>query len=62
MEKTYKREVASVMLAFLGMMYVWGVYTPAALQVAELITTPIFLFVAGAFGMDAYSKQVTNVK
>ncbi len=62
MEKTYKREVASIMLAFLAIMYVWGVYNPSSLQVAEYLTTPVFLFVAGAFGMDAYSKQVTNVK
>ncbi len=58
--KTMKREVACVMLLFLGIMHTAGVFYPAAVQTAEYITTPIFLFAGGAFGMDAFSKQVTK--
>lgn len=55
--KTYKREVASVMLVFLGGMFIWGVYSPGAQQAAEFLTLPIFTFVAGAFAIDAVFKQ-----
>lgn len=50
--KTYKREVAVLLLLF------WG-YCVLALEHETIgaITPWIFLYVLGAFGMDAYSKQ-----
>lgn len=57
-KKTYKREVAGGMLAFLATMSVAGVVIPGALNVAETLVTPIFLFAGGAFGMDAYASQI----
>lgn len=51
--KTYKREVAILLLTF------WG-YCVVTLS-AETITaiTPwVFLYVLGAFGMDSYAKQI----
>lgn len=56
--KTYKREVAYSMLGFLATMSVAGVVIPGALDVAETLVTPIFLFAGGAFGMDAYARQI----
>ena len=58
MEKTYKREVAMAMLAFVGVFHVLGMWMPEAIQVAEYLTTPVFIFAGAAFGMDAYAKQV----
>ena len=57
MQKTYKREVAIAMLVFVGGFHVLGMWMPEAVQVAEYLTTPVLLFVAAAFGMDAYAKQ-----
>jgi hypothetical protein len=59
MEKTYKREVAVAMLIFVGVFHVLGMWMPEAIQVAEYLTTPVFLFAGAAFGMDAYAKQVS---
>jgi len=56
--KTYKREVAGAMLVFLAVLHVAAIFYGDALQTAEYLTTPIFLFAATAFGVDAYSKQV----
>jgi len=56
-EKTYKREVAISMLMFLGGLFVWGIWTPEAMQAAEFLTLPIFTFAAGAFAIDAVFKQ-----
>ncbi len=58
MRKTMKREAASVMLLYLGAMFVWGVFDEGARAIAEYLATFVFLFAAGAFGMDAYSKQI----
>lgn len=58
MQKTYKREVAMTLLCFLGAMFITSLWFTEATQVAEYLTTPIFLFVSVAFGMDAYAKQV----
>jgi hypothetical protein len=55
--KTYKREVALVMLVCLAGLFVWGVYSPQAMQVAEFLTFPIFTFAGGAFALDAAFKQ-----
>jgi len=56
--KTYKRELAVVMLAFLGALFVWGVFDPEAKDSARFLTLPIFTFAGGAFGMDAWAKQL----
>jgi len=55
--KTYKREAAAVMLAFLGVMAFWGVWEPEAQRTAEYFTLPIFTFAGGAFALDAVFKQ-----
>ena len=56
--KTFKREVAAVMLGFLGAMFVWGVPSEAAGQAARFLTLPVFTFAGGAFGLDAWAKQL----
>lgn len=56
--KTYKREAAAVMLLFLSVLFVWGVWEPRAAEAAQYLTTPVFLFAGAAFGVDAYAKQV----
>lgn len=58
MQKTYKRELASAMLVFLGALFCSGLYYQEAMQAAEFLTTPVFLFSAAAFGIDSYAKQV----
>tara|TARA_R110000744_G_C19333344_1_gene558796 strand:- start:480 stop:659 length:180 start_codon:yes stop_codon:yes gene_type:complete len=58
MQKTYKRELSLVMLGLLGVLFVLGMSSVEAMQAAEFLTTPIFLFATGAFGIDAYAKQV----
>ena len=55
--KTYKREVALVMLVCLAGLFGWGVYSPQAMQVAEFLTFPIFTFAGGAFALDSAFKQ-----
>jgi hypothetical protein len=55
--KTYKREVASVMLVCLAGLFGWGVYSPQAMQAAEFLTFPIFTFAGGAFALDTAVKQ-----
>lgn len=59
MGKTYKREAACVMLAFLAGLCVYGLWSGdnAALEWAKLLTAPIFLFAGGAFGLDVVAKQ-----
>ena len=55
--KTYKREVALVMLTFWAGMSIWGVWEPEAKQAFEFITLPVFTFAGGAFAIDAAIKQ-----
>lgn len=57
--KTYKREVAGVLLLFLMGMFVWAVGddTGRAMQIAEFLTLPIFTFAGGAFALDSVFKQ-----
>lgn len=57
--KTYKRETACVMLATLAGLFAWGLSVDKAqvVDVAKFLTTPIFMFAGGAFGMDAIAKQ-----
>jgi len=58
--KTLKRETAIALLFFLLCLAVYDVLsgggTPAK-EWADLLTTPIFMFAAGAFGLDALFKQ-----
>lgn len=56
-DKTYKREIAGVMLLFLSGMFVWGVSNESAKQIAEFLTLPVFTFAGGAFAIDAVFKQ-----
>jgi len=58
MQKTYKREVAISMLMFVVGAHTAGMWFSEAVQMAEYLTTPVFMFAGAAFGMDAYAKQV----
>lgn len=51
--KSYKREVAVALLIWLA--YVTEVKDVNTL---EVLIWPVFGFVTGAFGLDAYAKQV----
>lgn len=53
--KTYKRELATVMLVGLGALVATG---DAAM--VEIMVWPIVGFAAGAFGLDAVAKQWTK--
>lgn len=55
--KTYKREVAMVLLMWIIGMSVWGVWEPQAAQAAQFFTLPVFTFAGGAFAIDAAFKQ-----
>lgn len=57
-EKTYKREVAGVLIAVFIGLTIAGMWFPPALGAADSIKFEVFAFAALAFGMDAYSKQV----
>lgn len=56
MKKTLKREVAVVLLGFLLFLSIEG----DNVEELRILTTPFVLFAMGAFGMDAYAKQVKN--
>tara|TARA_R110000796_G_scaffold41118_3_gene101494 strand:+ start:1210 stop:1410 length:201 start_codon:yes stop_codon:yes gene_type:complete len=56
--KTYKRETAALLLLFWCGMTTWGVWQENAREAAEFMATFVFLFAAGAFGLDAWSKQL----
>lgn len=58
LRKTYKREIATVMVAFLGAFFVWGVFRAEAGEAARYLTLPVFAFAGGAFGLDAMAKQL----
>jgi uncharacterized membrane protein YiaA len=58
MEKTYKRELSSVLLVVYIGLLVAGVWSPEAFTASEAIKLEVFAFAALAFGMDAYSKQI----
>lgn len=55
----YKRITAAVLLAFWAGLTVYGVYDPSSPSGAagEFASAPIFLFAAGAFGLDAVMKK-----
>jgi hypothetical protein len=56
--KTYKREAAGGLFLVLGAFFLAGIWVEAAMQAAEFLTAPVFMFGAAAFGVDAYAKQV----
>ena len=56
--KTWKRETAWFLLVALLGFHAWGVFEPQAKDAAENLTVPIFLFIGGAFGLDAMAKQL----
>jgi hypothetical protein len=60
MRKTWKREVALALLAYCAGLggYVAATGSPSGLAVLQLWLPSSFLFAAGAFGMDAWSKQL----
>lgn len=53
--KTYKREVAIVLLAGLGVVVFSG-----NIEMVKVLVWPVFAFAMAAFGMDSYAKQVQN--
>ncbi|MDE0590407.1 hypothetical protein OU789_10760 [Halocynthiibacter sp. C4] len=57
MAKTYKRETSWAMLLFLAALVVWGPWNPEAKEAARFLSTYIFIFAGGAFGLDAIVKQ-----
>lgn len=56
--KTYKREVAGLLLAFWAAMTVWGVSEPEAKEASRFMAIFVFTFAAGAWGLDAWAKQL----
>lgn len=59
MTRTYKREVAFVVLAYCLGMFTWGaVGNEAAIKVAETILPWAIMLVIGAFGFEAVTKQL----
>ncbi len=58
MEKTLKREVAIALVAFWAAMTVWGVFEPRAAAAAEFMMLGVFVYLAGAMGVDAAAKQI----
>lgn len=59
MTKTYKREAASVVMAFNLALWTLSAFGHAdATHAAETLMWPSFAAFAGAFGLDAFIKQV----
>jgi len=56
--KTYKREVAFLLLCVWGACVFWGIFNPQAFEVMKFITLPVFTFATAAYGFDAYAKQL----
>ena len=61
MRKSYKRETALGLLAFWLGANVWGVWEPAAAEMAESIGMHIMAFATVAFGIEGY-RQVEEAK
>lgn len=56
-QKTYKRELAVFLLLF------WGYcVTELSHETVEAITPWVFIYVLGAFGLDAFGKQISKPK
>ncbi|UWR38489.1 hypothetical protein [Sulfitobacter sp. W074] len=59
-QKTYKREVSMVLLCFVCGLAVAAVVGPSvpAMEALRILVAPVFLFAAGAFGLDEMSKNM----
>jgi len=57
--KTYKREIATAIAVFWAGLIIWGHIDPStgAAETGMGITIPVFMLIAGAFGIDAFFKQ-----
>lgn len=57
--KTYKRETAIALLLALSGLFLWGLIAQRVdvVEVGKFLTMPVFLFLGGAFGIDAMAKQ-----
>lgn len=55
--KTYKREVAALMLAYYYVMNTLGIWYPEATTAAASVMVATFTFAGGAFALDVASKQ-----
>ena len=53
--KSYKREVAVLLLVGLG----WVVFT-GNIAMVEVLVWPVFAFATAAFGLDSYAKQIKD--
>ncbi|AUQ64452.1 hypothetical protein [Phaeobacter inhibens] len=60
--KTYKRETAWALMGCLvgAFIYGHGSEHAAVVESAKFMATPVFLFAAGAFGLDAIAKQIVT--
>ena len=54
-KKSYKREVAVILMLGLG----WVVYS-GNLAMVEVLVWPVFAFATAAFGLDSYAKQIKD--
>jgi len=52
-DKTWKREVAFLLLCFVCYLALFG-----SLEVLRVLAPLVFLFAGGAFGLDAFAKQI----
>lgn len=55
--KTWKRELATGMILFLGYLALVG-----SIEALAILTPPVFIFVLGAFGMEWASRQTGLVE
>ena len=59
-KKTRKRETAWVFMAFDLAFFIWGFMADniEIIEAAKFLSMPATTFLLGAFGMDAYAKQI----
>lgn len=55
-KKTWKREVAILLLLWLVYLSIFG-----SIEVLSLVVWPVFAFAVGAFGIDEYSKNILGL-
>lgn len=53
-KKTWKRELATIMFLWIGVLS----YDTSNLEMVKVLVWPVAAFGAGAFGLDAMSKQL----
>lgn len=59
-KKTYKREVAVVMLAMLFAWWsiaMWSADTDQRIKLLEIMIYPVFFYLTAAYGMSTYQRQ-----